>query len=207
MRPRRAFTLVELLTVIAVVGVLAGLLVPVVGAVRAKARSTTCASNLRQVGVATWLYLRDQKDRLPSNSHERDEFGQSLSWTRTLAPYLGPAFIGRCPARPDHLAAVTYGWNDWLNHPATGKGVSLATCRQPSATLLLGELTDTGLAEHLHFRGAARGVTPAYFRTQVGTTVHGAGANYLFVDGHVANLAPADVDRRLVAPNSPFITP
>lgn len=207
MSSRRAFTLVELLTVIAVLGVLAGLLVPVLGAVRSKARSTECVSNLRQVGVATWLYIRDQKDRLPSISHDRDESGRSLSWTQTLAAYLGSDFIGRCPARPDHIAPVTYGWNDWLTDPNTGRGLPLSACRQPSATFLLGELTDTGLAEHLHLRGAARGVTPAYFRTQVGTTVHGSASNYLFVDGHVATLSPSEVNRRLAAPNNPLVNP
>jgi prepilin-type N-terminal cleavage/methylation domain-containing protein len=46
---RRAFTLIELLTVIAIIAVLASLLMPAVAAVRNKAKETRCAGNLRQI--------------------------------------------------------------------------------------------------------------------------------------------------------------
>ena len=62
MRSHHAFTLLELLTVIAVIGVLAGILIPVTSAVRNKARSTSCLSNMRQVGAASLLYLNDHKN-------------------------------------------------------------------------------------------------------------------------------------------------
>jgi len=64
-RPRRAFTLIELLTVIAIIGVLAGILIPVVGKVRRNARLASSASNLRQIGNAMFLYAGDNRDRLP----------------------------------------------------------------------------------------------------------------------------------------------
>lgn len=60
-----AFTLVELLTVIAIIGVLAAIIIPVVGKVRQSANKTTCASNLRQIGVALNSYIADHKGRLP----------------------------------------------------------------------------------------------------------------------------------------------
>ncbi|HEX8463058.1 MAG TPA: prepilin-type N-terminal cleavage/methylation domain-containing protein [Abditibacterium sp.] len=49
---RRAFTLVEMLVVLAIVGLLAAILLPVVSRARASARTSTCASNLRQIGQA-----------------------------------------------------------------------------------------------------------------------------------------------------------
>ena len=60
----RAFTLIELLTVIAIIGVLAGILVPVLGTVRAQARQAACSSNLRQLGQAILTYDAE-KDRFP----------------------------------------------------------------------------------------------------------------------------------------------
>ena len=55
-RPRRGFTLIELLVVIAVIGVLIGLLLPAVQSARESARRNSCASNLRQFGLALLNY-------------------------------------------------------------------------------------------------------------------------------------------------------
>ncbi len=63
--PRAAFTLIELLTVIAIIGILAAIIIPTVGRVRAAARMTTDVSNLRQIGVATAGYVSENKGTMP----------------------------------------------------------------------------------------------------------------------------------------------
>ncbi|AHF89578.1 prepilin-type N-terminal cleavage/methylation domain-containing protein [Opitutaceae bacterium TAV1] len=60
-----AFTLIELLTVIAIIGILAAIIIPTVGKVRQVANRAACASNLRQIGIATFNYATDNKDWLP----------------------------------------------------------------------------------------------------------------------------------------------
>jgi prepilin-type N-terminal cleavage/methylation domain-containing protein len=66
-RPSRppGFTLVELLTVIAIVGILAALIFPTLGRVREAAQRTVDASNLREIVKAATLYAADNNDRLP----------------------------------------------------------------------------------------------------------------------------------------------
>jgi len=63
---QNGFTLVELLTVITIIGMLAGMIAPSLQKVRAKAETTACQSNLRQIGTAVWLYVPDNGNKFPS---------------------------------------------------------------------------------------------------------------------------------------------
>ena len=64
------FTLVELLVVLAILGVLAALLLPVFSAARRSARMVTCVSNLRQIGLALQLYHGDW-GRMPNDGFHK----------------------------------------------------------------------------------------------------------------------------------------
>jgi len=63
--PRAAFTLIELLTVIGIVGLLAGLLLPGLSQAKARAQRVYCLNNLRQVGLGLFLYAEDHDERMP----------------------------------------------------------------------------------------------------------------------------------------------
>lgn len=95
--PRRrlgsAFTLIELLTVIAIIAVLAGLLFPVFMTARAKAREISCVSNLRQVGLAIRMYAQDYDELYPWAVDPTDKYTPEI-W----APY--PEFQAQIPFMP-----------------------------------------------------------------------------------------------------------
>ena len=65
MSQRRAFTLVEILVVIAIIGVLSAIIFPTFSLVRANARRTSCVSNLKQIGAAMEMYKADYDGRFP----------------------------------------------------------------------------------------------------------------------------------------------
>lgn len=91
--PRRAFTLVELLAVIAIVGVLVALLLPAVQAAREAARTSQCKSHLRQIGLATLLHHDATGVFPPARLRARNDFGDNAcettqpSWFARVLPY------------------------------------------------------------------------------------------------------------------------
>ncbi len=92
---RRAFSLVEILVVIAIIMLLAAILFPVFGRARESARTATCANNLRQIGMGLRLYLSDSRNVYPTGA----VMGQATcSWTHNLAPYLKTTSIFNCPS-------------------------------------------------------------------------------------------------------------
>jgi prepilin-type N-terminal cleavage/methylation domain-containing protein/prepilin-type processing-associated H-X9-DG protein len=83
----RGFTLIELLVVIAIIGLLASLLLPVLNRASVKVKTASCASNQRQWGLATLMYLGDNSDTVPLFADT--ETATAEFWYQRLAPYIG----------------------------------------------------------------------------------------------------------------------
>ena len=84
---RRAFTLIELLIVIAIIAILAAILFPVFAAARENARATTCANNLKQLGLAFTQYAQDYDETYPIDVSGVN--GVWIGWDTLVSPYVG----------------------------------------------------------------------------------------------------------------------
>ena len=98
LRARRAFTLIELLVVIAIIAILAAILFPVFAQAREKARETTCVSNLRQIGIATRMYVGDYDETFPIwHAYSKTTATPHLGIEQELNPYTKNDELFRCP--------------------------------------------------------------------------------------------------------------
>lgn len=111
---RRGFTLVEILTVVAIIAVLAGILFPVTIAVRRRAEHTACAENLHQLGLAVTMYANDHDGWVPPATTDEHQYahmakgGPSLAdlqaspavLRRAMKPYVPSTAVWFCPVDP-----------------------------------------------------------------------------------------------------------
>lgn len=114
---RRAFSLIELLFVIAIISLLAALLFPVFARAREMARATSCLSNMKQMGTALQIYLQDYDEtypmnRLPDATHAMQGCTltgdstyplsnleeSSVNWRRVIQPYIKNRAVQVCPS-------------------------------------------------------------------------------------------------------------
>jgi prepilin-type N-terminal cleavage/methylation domain-containing protein/prepilin-type processing-associated H-X9-DG protein len=110
----RGFTLIELLVVIAIIAILAAILFPVFAQARAKARTTSCQSNLKQLATAVLMYTQDYDENFVPNYIVKAP-GILAHWYETIQPYVKNAGLTACPSSPYVGFSGRYGPNpaDW----------------------------------------------------------------------------------------------
>ena len=99
----RKFTLIELLTVISIISILAALILPSLGKARARAKLTQCMSNLKQIGTAFATYMVDWDDTFPVAAMKPTINTSEPRICDVLLTYAGSPDVFKCPAdvRPE----------------------------------------------------------------------------------------------------------
>jgi prepilin-type N-terminal cleavage/methylation domain-containing protein/prepilin-type processing-associated H-X9-DG protein len=196
-----AFTLLELLVVIAVVSILAALLLPALSRARSRAQGIQCINHLRQWSLATQLYVADNEDFLPREgmgnpqaaAGDLDPTNQAwylrlpekiglppylvMSW-RTNASASVAGTIWLCPANPrrcDASAKMNNLFHYCLNQGFNGKGATDHPNLKLSA-ISFPPVTVVWLFDNQQLPALGDGGSI--------TNLHGLGANFSFLDGH-----------------------
>jgi len=140
-----AFTLVELLVVISIIGLLAGLAVPAINGGLKSAKAGACLSNLHQIGVATMAYAADNSFKLP------DAGASSPEWAKTLASFVSTGTKSKksifvCPGCEKAVqeatgsdVAVTYGMHGGLM-PKGKTASNITSVTRPTEVILAGDV-------------------------------------------------------------------
>jgi prepilin-type N-terminal cleavage/methylation domain-containing protein/prepilin-type processing-associated H-X9-DG protein len=206
----RAFTLIELLVVIAIIAILAAMLLPALASAKQRAWTTSCTSNLHQIGLGMRMFADDNTEFYPESGADipwggTDMVTQKPGWMEQVVSYVGNTNAYNCPANVQ-LPLNMRGPFNYFNgvraaYVLTGQfgSVKSTSILFPSAQVLSGDTC--GIPNQSPGEGTGDSFDPFdadkddYSQNCVGGPangtpaelwqVHSKGQNILFADGHV----------------------
>ncbi len=193
------FTLIELLVVVAIIAILASLLLPVLSTAREKARTSACASQLKQMGMGLTMYCEDNKGSFPPLRPIVGDYNQYAWWFTLMAEYVGvtPTVMNAnwypkdksvmiCPAYWQRKGGVFSRWacmGYGLPHYANGLGGNPGQSGPPR---FLREVIDADAVTMLaDVDGSGLKMVGSWPVDMMGNHGEKLGTNICFVDGHV----------------------
>lgn len=187
MKQRRGFTLVEILVVICIIIMLAGILFPVVLGVKKRANQAKCLAQMRQLGMAVQMYATDNDEVYPLGGYDELDVKTNKivrhNWQDIMLAnnYIRSSEILSCPSAKTNHYLYSYGCNRWVMgwmHSAVVDAVP-----RPGNTVLMTEKTGY---DWVAWEPTAKDNNPFYFPLE---PRHNNQLNVLFCDGHVRSVA------------------
>lgn len=189
-----AFTLIELLIVIAIIGILASMLLPALKMARDSAKQALCKSNLKQFGLAFLNYANDYEDFLPNASQEWAPVGTHRACAEIFfQSYLGGSLpaaesaavnLYKCPASQEKnsgssiAGVLSYTMNGWISNTYNVKYRRLMSWKRPTQSGLLVESAWVSDGAYCVPTPNGPDMTMRHFR----------GGNILYLGGHVHDM-------------------
>ena len=203
---KKTFTLIELLIVIGIVTLLAGLLIPVHGDVRGAAEAASCLGNLKQIGSGLMMYIENNNDWQPVNNYAWTGNGSNSfrnSFGALLAPYVEPDFrdkgyAGNAPAKYQtkvfRCSADPTAYRYWPNSygavngnimpqatAANGGIIQITKLKNPAGTMCIMDAAPMRVSDTDIRPGTFIRTIGVYFKGAWNTTTS-AGAQPLLID-------------------------
>jgi len=188
----RAFTLMELLTIIVVIAILISIAYPVYTGVLERGKVMQDMNNLRQIGLAIQTYLNDNDQILPD----------TMTWPgTTVTPMLYPKYIGtrkifqspfdKRPSLETDLAPVSYSINHNVYDPSVGISRNFTKVVSPASTFLMAPNyigNPTTASSWVGTTTSAPDLPVGGVGEATGTHSNGTRINVLFCDWHTESL-------------------